>query len=269
MTPPRTALLLLQEPVADARIWAPLAEALRDAAEVLEADPPMTPMLFAEAHWAVHAADWIATRSGDRPIAAVAAHGHAAAAALEAARRGLVQGAVVLIDPSFNLLMGDPGEAARAKIHDVLGTEAAQGRLMRLFTALPAEDMRRLRETGRLDAAGAARFAEAITAIDDDRDEPYELAKAMITERLTAAFADGVQWRLAPLDIDFPGIAASLGARLHVALTPQSMIDTLGLRDRLASVCPRAVLHALPGPNGPAGWWRATDAYADLVRSVI
>ncbi|MCD0447326.1 hypothetical protein LO763_27290 [Glycomyces sp. A-F 0318] len=52
-------------------------------------------------------------------------------------------------------------------------------------------------------------------------------------------------------------------------MTPRSAIGVLGLRDRLASHCPEAVLHGLPGPSGPAGWWRAPAVYADLVRSAI
>lgn len=262
--------LLLQESILDARIWSPLKEALQGGVTVLEASPPVSPMILSDPHWAVHLADWITAESGIRSVNAVVSHGHAAFGALLLAERRMVSDSVIIIDPAIPSIMPTLREPTRSRLYTTLQSEEAQGKLAAMFESIPPEELQALRQAGRLSEASTKRFVEAIvTAAEFDDRALYSLVKGIATERLSRAFSDGIQLRPPSSGTDFPSIASSLSSRLHVALTARSAVGRLDLRSELQEMYPEAEFHDLPGPDGVQGWWRFPGAYAEMIQSAL
>jgi hypothetical protein len=275
MNGPRTrtepvSALLLQESVLDERIWAPLSQALQGIVHTIGATPPVSPAMLSDEHWAVHAADWIIDAQKVRSAGAIVCHGHAAVAGLEIAARGFTGGPVIVIDPAVAALVPALGASIREKMYEELEREESQDKLARMFGSMPPEALAVFRRTGRLSPQDTERFIDSFLTADDFVDATlFSLVKAMVTERLSRAFAEGVQVRQTPLRTDYPRIAARLGTRLHLVLSARTTIDRLGLRPQLRVMHPDAAVHDLPGTGGVQGWWTHTHDYARLLRSII
>lgn len=262
--------LLLQESVVDARIWSPLKDSLQNDLKVIEASPPVSPVILSGEHWAVYLTDWIAAQPELGSVNAVVGHGHAAFAALLVADRGMVGDSVIIIDPEISSIVQPLSDSVQARMYTVFQSEEVQTKLAAMFEALDPEDLQALRRTGRLSEEGTERFTEAILApAEIDHPELRSLAKDVVTERLSRAFSEGVQLQPPKLGIDFPGIASRLGSKLHIALTADSVIERLELRAELQEAHPQAEFHTLRGPTGPRGWWESPETYANLVRSAL
>jgi hypothetical protein len=262
--------LLLQGSVLDERIWAPLKRALQGTIHAVETTPPVCRGILSDEHWAVHAADWVNPVLEIQPIDAVVCHGHAACAGLEIAARGFGKGTVIVIDPTIPSLIPTLGASALEKVYEELEREESQDTLARMFASVPPEELLMFQQTGQLSRENAEQFIDSFLTADDFNDiELFTLIKEMVTARLSAAFAEGVQIGPTPLGIDFAYIAAQLGAKLHIVLSERTAIDRLGLRPQLRAAYPDARIYDLPGADSIQGWWAHTHDYAELLRSII
>ncbi|WP_460499322.1 hypothetical protein [Glycomyces tarimensis] len=177
---------------------------------------------------------------------------------------------MIVIDPTIASLIHTMGASARERIFEELEREESQEKLARMFASVPQEELRMFQQTGRLSQGNAEQFIDSFLTADDFNDtELFALVKEMVAERLSRAFAEGVQLRPTPLGIDFPGIASQLGAKLHIVLSERTAIDRLGLRPQVRAAYPAAKIHDLPGSDGVQGWWANTHDYAELLRSTI